>query len=101
MQLTVQFLPDGTAQYLKTVDVYLTELGNTTTTRASHILPVHPLKRAAFIALRVFFGERGRVAEWTRQWYGPWEAHIIATGKRFQHASRRVCLAWERDQIES
>jgi hypothetical protein len=67
--------------------------------RVSHIWPVHPVKRIAFRLLRALFGERGRVAQWTRQWQGPWQAIIIDTGETFVHQSRRVCLDWEHEVI--
>lgn len=68
--------------------------------RVSHILPVHPVKRLAFRFLRMTFGERGRVAAWTRSWKGPWQASIIGSHRYFSHMSRRVCLEWERAVIE-
>ena len=69
--------------------------------RATHILPVNPFKRAAFVLLRLVFGERGRVAETTRRWRGPWKAIILATGQTKIHPSRKVLLRWERRVLES
>lgn len=40
--------------------------------RGGHVWPLHPLKRAAFRWLRHKFGDKGRVAAWTRTWRGPW-----------------------------
>lgn len=68
--------------------------------RLSHILPVNPIKRLAFRLLRLAFGDRGSVAQWTRQWRGPWEVRLVGSGRRFWHASRRVCVDWEMRQIE-
>ena len=93
MTLTID--PTGNASYLGEVAVDLSELGPVTRRRVSHILPVNPIKRGAFRALRLVFGERGRVAAWTRRWRGPWRAEIIATGQRRYHMSRRVLIAWE------
>lgn len=45
--------------------------------RFSEIVPVNPFKRAWFRVLRLCFGERGRVAEWTRTWRGPWRLTIL------------------------
>jgi hypothetical protein len=89
--------------------------------RASHVWPVHPIKRAAFRLLRLCFGERGRVAVWTRSWRGPWQVVLMRNAEcgmrnhtaappaphsaprtpHFQHPSRRVCLDWERRMLLS
>lgn len=78
----------------------LLSLGPVEQQRASHILPVNPVKRAAFRLLRLMFGERGKVAAWTRTWRGPWQGIIIGSKRSFIHPSRRVVLAWERDVLE-
>lgn len=44
----------------------------TTLARGGHVWPLHPLKRAAFRWLRRTFGDKGKVAAWTRIWRGPW-----------------------------
>jgi hypothetical protein len=69
--------------------------------RASNILPVNRFKRALFLALRAVFGERGKVAEFTRQWQGPWICFLFATGETFVAQSRRVCLQWEHERLEA
>lgn len=68
--------------------------------RVSHIVPLHPVKRVAFVALRWAFGERGRVASWTRAWYGPWVCTMVDSGRWKAHASRKVLIDWERSQLE-
>ncbi|MGN6556204.1 MAG: hypothetical protein ACTHLW_21040 [Verrucomicrobiota bacterium] len=82
------------------------QLGMVKRTRASHIWPAHPVKRAAFRILRRLFGESGRVATWLRQWRGPWEVRFVdpLAPRRigavvFSHISRRVCVAWEIEQL--
>lgn len=100
MNLIIHIEPGGRAWTLGDMPDGLCIGGDVTVTRASHILPVHPIKRLAFKTLRSLFGERGRVAAYTRSWVGPWESIIINTNKRFSHPSRRVCLDWERRQIE-
>lgn len=70
----------------------------TTKHRFSEIVPVNPVKRAAFRALRWAFGEEGRVAEWTREWRCKWECVILrgpAKGKRVRMESRQLLIEWE------
>lgn len=69
--------------------------------RASHIVPAMLPKRIAFRLLRLAFGERGKVADWSRSWRGPWLGIIVGSKRRFVHASRRVVLAWEKEVLES
>lgn len=40
--------------------------------RGGHVLPVNPIKRRAFFAIRKVFGGSGRLSDWTRSWRGPW-----------------------------
>lgn len=73
------------------------ELGNMTTRRASHVLPAHPIKRAAFRLLRSVFSEQGKVAAWCRNWRGPWQVRFASDPGTvvYSHKSRRVCIDWE------
>lgn len=47
-------------------------MGTVTTRRASHVLPSGIVKRQAFRLLRTFFGDAGKVSDWTRGWSGEW-----------------------------
>jgi hypothetical protein len=69
--------------------------------RASHVVPAHPVKRQAFRLIRLLVGERGRIAEWLRSWYGPWQVRFAETPRKveFTHQSRRVCIEWEINQL--
>lgn len=98
--MTLNFHPDGSITTLHTDALPLAELGRVTRTRYSHILPVHPLKRAAFRALRWLFGDTSRAAAWTRTWRGPWQATIVTTGATFTHPDRAACIAWEHSQFD-
>lgn len=93
----VTFNHDGTINYLGDDPLGL-PLTRKKVKRFSHVVPTQPLKRVAFRVLRMVFGERGRVAEWTRQWHGPWIGIIVGSRRRFVHASRRVVIAWEHEQ---
>lgn len=86
----------------KTVGALLTnEFGCVETRRASHVLPRRAVKRAAFILLRALFGERGTIAEWQRQWRGPWQVSWAEAPAQvvFIHGSRRKCIEWEIKQL--
>ncbi|MDE2100942.1 MAG: hypothetical protein KGL39_27090 [Patescibacteria group bacterium] len=100
MNSIIHILPSGEIVALKTpmaASILTDEFGQVETRRASHILPCRRVKRIAFRLLRAVFGERGRTAEWTRSWRGPWQvswAHTPGTPV-FSHPSRRVCVEWE------
>jgi len=97
----IQFAEDGSAKMLSCDELSLEILGPVTTQRASHVEPAGPLRRILFRALRFAFGERGRVAEWTRRMPGPWMVRIVGGGPEFRHASRDACIAWEIDHLQS
>lgn len=68
--------------------------------RFSEIVPVALLPRILFRLLRLLFGERGKVAAWTRTWCVMWRAKILIgkhKGKWMEHAFREVLLQWERE----
>lgn len=52
----------------------------TTTRRASHVVPLFGHARFWFKALRMVFGEDGRVGDWTRTWTGPWIVDLRPVG---------------------
>lgn len=70
--LTVTIDENGDLVYLKTpLSDVLLELGTVVTKRASHVEPVNIFQRIAFRALRLF-GDKNRVADWTRTWQCDW-----------------------------
>jgi len=70
--MSVTIDEEGNLVYLKTSehDIFA-ELGEVVTKRASHVEPVNIWLRVAFRFLRVF-GDKTRVAEWTRGWKCLW-----------------------------
>lgn len=70
--LSVTIDEEGNLTYLKTNehDIFA-ELGEVVTRRASHVEPEQFWLRIAFRFLRVF-GDKTRVAEWTRNWRCVW-----------------------------
>ncbi len=99
MNLTIT--TNGELQWLgdlpKDIDL---PLANVRRRRLSTIVPVKPIKRAMFRILRLIFGDRGRVADYSRSWSGPWRATILATGQTetFQH--RAEAIGWELEMIQ-
>ena len=79
--LTVTITEDGDLLYLKTSehDIFA-EMGEVVTKRASHVEPSEFWLRVAFRLLRIVFGERGRVAEWTRGWRTIWRIDTHPVG---------------------
>jgi hypothetical protein len=79
--LTVTIDEDGDLIFLKTPssDIFL-ELGTVVTRRASHITPRAFFPRLAFKILRGVFGDKGTIAEWTREWSGPWRVDMRPVG---------------------
>lgn len=71
--------------------------------RASHVEPIGWAKRLAFRALRLAFGERGRVSDWTRSWRGPWQADLKPSGGPVigPYSDRAAAIAAEIAWIES
>jgi hypothetical protein len=85
----------------ETAEAIAAKLGDPVKTRASHVLPANPIKRAAFRVIRFFSGDNGRVAQWCRNWRGPWLVYWKGDRKpSFGHVSRRVCIKWEISQLE-
>ena len=70
--LTVTIDENGDLLYLKTSehDIFA-EMGEVVTKRASHVEPSEFWLRVAFRILRMF-GDKTRVAEWTRGWRCRW-----------------------------
>lgn len=92
MNITID--PTGEVSFIGALPIDL-PLTGIKRTRVSHIVPVNPIKRAMFRTLRLIFGERGRVADYTRSWTGAWRATIIATGQTYTAPSRADAIAWE------
>jgi hypothetical protein len=70
--------------------------------RFSEIVPLDPVKRVAFRVLRKLFGERGKVAAWTRRWLCIWTGHILIgphRGEEFISPFRQAVLDWEKEKF--
>lgn len=86
---------DGSIQTLGDPPPEIASLGTVKRKRISHIRPVQQPKRAAFIALRWLFGDRGKVAAWTRTWQCRWEVQFIGMAERCVFKSRTNAVGWE------
>lgn len=72
--------PNGLVKHVS-VDGFTTDfLGTQTIIRASQVEPVHVGLRIVFHCIRRLFGERGRVAAWTRRWPCLWQANLYLSG---------------------
>jgi hypothetical protein len=79
--LTVTIDENGDLLYLKSdsADVLL-ECGEVVQKRASHVEPASRDLRILFHALRFIFGDKGRVSEWTRNWFCLWRVNTAPVG---------------------
>ena len=77
-ELTIEF-HNGVAHFVCDAELMpmLDKLGIARVERASHVVPVNAILRLAFRVLRRTFGERGRVADWTRSWRCRWFAFMV------------------------
>jgi hypothetical protein len=71
---------NGDVIYLATDsnDAFLND-GTEITRRASHVEPVQKFARICFYILR-WFGDKGRIAEWTRNWNVLWRVNTKPVG---------------------
>ena len=97
--LMVTIDEDGNLVYLKTSehDIFA-EMGEVVTRRASHVEPGPRYERWLFHTLRFFFGDKGRVSDWTRSWYTLWRVNTAPVGGpilRWKHVISPcpVCMA--------
>lgn len=79
----------------------LHELGKVKTTRIGRIVPLFYPKRMLFNLLRRCFGERGRVAAFTRRWKCTWKVEMIRCGAWSVFEKRCSAEVWERQHIEA
>lgn len=78
--ISVTIEESGDLTYLGTDSAKaFTEIGETTTRRASHVEPVDFWFRILFHTLR-FFGDKNRIAEWTRHWRCLWRVNTKPVG---------------------
>lgn len=72
---------DGTLVSLDTEDsACFKSLGTVTSRRASHVEPDNRFFRLAFHILRRFYGDKGRMSEFTRSWPCLWRANLAPVG---------------------
>lgn len=87
---------DGLIQTLGDPPSAIASLGTVQRKRISHIRPVKQPKRAAFMLLRWLFGDRGKVAAWTRTWTGcRWEVKFIDRPWNALFKNRDNAVEWE------
>lgn len=94
---------DGSLQWLgdPPFNLPVTEV---TRRRYSEIVPLDPLLCLWFRILRRLFGEKGRVAAWTRRWLCVWRGVILLgphKGSEFISPFRQAILDWEHGVFNS
>lgn len=98
---TITILPTGEVQFLGDIPPVDLPLGKMRRQRVSTILPLTATKRCAFKLLRLLFGERGRVAAWTRTWQCEWRVTILATRQSAVFETREDAIRWEIGILEA
>lgn len=76
------------------------DVGKTTRSRFSEIVPVKPWLRVPFRILRLLFGDTGRMSAWTRIWKCRWRLEILQgkhRGAWFESNSRQWLLDREKE----
>jgi hypothetical protein len=91
MLLPIVVNEDGSIEQIVTDDMVAFE-GEATTTRASNVVPEPLFKQLVFIKLREWFGDQGRVADWTRRWKGPHIACMVDGPVLGPYPSRQAAL---------
>ena len=72
---------------------------NISTNRVSHIYPVNFFLRVFFIFLRKVFGEKGKIAQWTRRWNCKWTIYIPRAGYYGIFTDRNNAIKIEKEII--
>lgn len=86
--------------------IFLGDLGQVETTRASHVEPADPTLRKIFHMLRCHFGEDSPTAEWTRSWDCLWQVDMrpsngpVLTGRwRNRLEALQAEVEWLQDNV--
>jgi hypothetical protein len=75
----IKIKADGTVRFINTPEL-ATLAPNATVRRASQVEPDVAVYRWVFHSLRCLFGERGLVADWTRDWRILWRVNLAPVG---------------------
>jgi hypothetical protein len=94
MTKTILIRPDGRIEYCGDDGAGLAA-GKVTKRRASHVVPVAPWRRLAFLALRAVCSDESRLSAWTRTWRGPWRVEILGGPVGGPFAERARAIEWE------
>jgi hypothetical protein len=89
--------PDGTIEFLNPPPFHVDVIRRK---RFSEIIPTELHLWVVFRILRALFGEKGKVADWTRKWDCHWRCIILTgdyAGESLESDDRNALLAWERE----
>lgn len=80
--MNIVIAPDGSVRMIASEDArfLIDQAEEVRKTRASHVLPLDPVLRILFRALRWGFGETGRASGWTRSWKILWYVDLSPSG---------------------
>ena len=82
------------------VEIDGVRISDATTTRVSRVLPTNRVKRLLFVLLRAVVSDKSGMAQWSREWKGPWLVSI--DGENFgPFASRDAAIRFEKDKIHA
>ncbi len=90
--IVISVTEEGSLEFIEGQMPLNLPLGNGTRRRLSNIRPERFAKLTAFLFLRRIFGDRGRVAAWTRKWKGPWRMTILSTGQTEVFENRQAAI---------
>ncbi len=78
--VVIHITPEGNIRFLQSEDAPVSLIGQGVTRRASNVEPVSNTLRYVFYGLRFLFGEKGRMAQFTRQWRCDWRVNLAPIG---------------------
>jgi hypothetical protein len=89
----------GRIEYIAGHGLELSDQGQVTTRRASHVEPVNVLARVAFHVVRAVCSDNSQLAAWTRTWGCVWRVRVLggpvlAAGWRDREAAIAAEVAW-------
>jgi hypothetical protein len=102
-RVAVLIRPDGRVEYLNSRAAALlagSHVGKRRTRRASHVVPVGPLRRFAFRIIRAVCSDGSWLARWTRRWKCRWRVEVIGGPRCGPFGQRSDAIRWEVEYLQ-